>query len=115
MNRGLIYRKHCPKPVREGSDARLAELSEENASLRAQIEALEANLSLSEARADKNYQKLRNDEELRAKTRKALDIAMALLAAAESMPIEPMPGETAQGDQTVQSLEALAPETPVTT
>ena len=40
---------------------------------------------------------------------------MALLAAAESMPIEPMPGETAQGDQTVQSIEALAPETPVTT
>ena len=86
--------------------------------LRTQIEDLEANLALSEERAGKNYLKLRNDEQLRAKTRKALDVALALLAAAESVPIEPLPGEREQGDLALQSLDGMdtaAPEAPAGT
>ncbi|MDR0966597.1 MAG: hypothetical protein LBM75_08905, partial [Myxococcales bacterium] len=97
--------------ARAGFEAGRAEteaLKAERDALQAQTEELEANLALSEERASKNYLKLRNDEQLRAKARKALDVALALLAATESVPIEPLPGERAQGDRAVKSLEELA-------
>ena len=64
--------------------------------LRAQLDAaneknreLEEQLAFSEERANRNFLKLQNDEQLRAKAQKALDVAMALLDAASRMPAIP--------------------------
>ncbi len=98
---------------RDNAEARACALAAEKEALQGQVEDLEANLALSEERAGKNYLKLRNDERLRAKARKALDVALVLLAAAERVPIEPLPGEQEQGDLAVKALDGLVADASV--
>jgi DNA-binding response OmpR family regulator len=53
--------------------------NEEREELRKQVEELQAQVAANEERAVKAYQKLKSDERLREKTRKALQIALQLL------------------------------------
>ena len=54
-------------------------ISEERDELRKQLEEAQVTAVTNEDRAVKAYQKIKNDEKLREKTRKALEIALALL------------------------------------
>ncbi|HVI23133.1 MAG TPA: hypothetical protein VM691_06585, partial [Myxococcales bacterium] len=54
-------------------------LAEERDELRKQLEETQVTAVSNEDRAVKAYQKIKNDEKLREKTRKALEIALALL------------------------------------
>jgi flagella basal body P-ring formation protein FlgA len=54
-------------------------LSEEREELRKQLEEAQVTAVANEDRAVKAYQKIKNDEKLREKTRKALEIALQLL------------------------------------
>ena len=94
--------------AKSGGEAASAAPSSE---LQAQLDAaneknreLEEQLAFSEERANRNFLKLQNDEQLRAKAQKALDVAMALLDAASRMPAIPAKGESSQGQALLDSI-----------
>lgn len=74
--------------------ARVAQLDEENTGLRARIADLEAAAAKNEDRIVKAYQKIKMDEKLREKTKKALAVALAML---EESPVSEAEGKQEDG------------------